>query len=72
VHGRILVEPRGEALQVWQATCQDRLDPGLQLAGHPLTHHRGKRLRERRDLGYRGIMLPYLHDLCLLLWGTLF
>src|SRR5207302_8872261 len=71
VHGRILLESRGEAFQVWQATCQDRLDPGLQLGGRPLTHHLGKGLRERSNLGNRGIMPPYLHDLFLRIWCAL-
>ncbi len=31
-HGGILLESRREALQVWQSTAQDRLDPALQLA----------------------------------------
>ena len=71
MHSRILLKSRREAFQVWQATRQDRLDPGLQRAGRPLAHHLGKCFGERSDLGNRGIMLPYLPHLFLGIWGAL-
>ena len=70
-HRSILLEARREAFQVWKATGQDRLDPGLQRAGRPLAHHLGKGFRERRDLGNRRIVLLYLRHVRLLGWGAL-
>src|SRR6266581_4331854 len=70
-HGGILLESRREALQVWQSTHEDRLDPALQLARRPLAHHLGTRLGEGRQLGNRRIVLPYLHHVRLLVRGAL-
>jgi hypothetical protein len=70
-HGGILLEARREAFQVWQPTCQDRLDPGLQLAGYPRPYHPGKGLGQRRNLGYRRIVLLELRRVRLLVWGAL-
>jgi hypothetical protein len=70
-HGGILVEARRETLQVWQPTRQDRLDPGLQLAGCPRPHHPGKGLRQHGNLGYRRIVLLELRHVRLLGWGAL-
>jgi len=70
-HGGILVESRREALQVWQSTPQDRLDPARQRARRPLADHLGKRLGEGRNLGNRRIVLLYLRHVRLLVWGAL-
>jgi hypothetical protein len=70
-HGGILVEARREAFQVWQPTRQDRLEPGLQLAGCPHPHHPGKGLRQHGNLSYRRIVLLELRHVRLLGWGAL-
>ena len=70
-HGGILSQARREAFQVWKPTCQDRLDPGLQLTGRPLAHHLDKGLGQRRNLGNRRIVLLYLRHMRLLVSGTL-
>src|SRR6266851_4103321 len=69
-HGGILLEARREAFQVWQPTRQDRLDPGLQLAGRPLAHHLDEGLGQRSNLGNRRIVLLDLHHVRLLVWGA--
>ena len=71
VHCRILLQSPRETFQVWQATRQHGLKPGLQRAGRPLAHHLGKGFGARRDLGNRGIMLPYLPHLFLCICGAL-
>src|SRR5437867_13153568 len=70
-HGGILLESRREALQVWQSTHEDRLDPALQLARRPLAHQLGKRLGEGRQLGNYRIVLPYLQHVRLLVRGAI-
>src|SRR5262252_9689168 len=67
-HRGILLEARREAFQVWQPTRQDRLQPGLQLAGCPRPHQPNKGLRQRRNLGDRRIVLLELRHVRLLLW----
>src|SRR5215470_18951247 len=66
MHCSILLEACREAFQVWKATGQDRVDPGLQHTGRSLAHHLGQGFRERRDLGNRRIVLLYLRQVGLL------
>ena len=70
-HCSILLASRRKALQVWQATHQDRLDPAPQLARRPLAHHLGKRLGEGRKVGNRRVVLLYLRHVRLLVRGAL-
>jgi len=70
-HGWILLESRREALQVWQSTAQNRLDPALERARRPLAHQLGKHLSEDRNLSNRRIVLLYLRQTRLLVGGAL-
>ena len=69
-HCCIMLESRREALQVWQPLVRT-VSTHVQRAGCPHAHHLGKGLGQGNNLGNRGIMLPYLHDLFLLVRGTL-
>lgn len=70
-YGGILLESRGEALQVWQPTHQDCLDPGRQLAGCARSPSPGKGLGQRCNLSYRRSVLLELCHVRLLGWGAL-